>query len=75
MKLIEKLKQKQQEEHLTDKQMAGKLGMHHITWVNKKNGKYPLSSADKERAIRIYADLIPLFLSENANLVSEVANK
>lgn len=67
MKLIEALKQKQKEEGLTDRQMAEKMGMHHITWVNKKNLKRPLSPKDNQTVLKIYPDLMSVFLTEIAN--------
>jgi hypothetical protein len=73
MRLLDELKRKKKEEHLTDKEMAQKLEMHYITWVNKKNEKYPLSAADREVAIRVYPDLAGVFLSENAKKISKKA--
>jgi hypothetical protein len=73
MRLLDELRRKQQEARLTNKEMAAKLEMHHITWVNKKNEKYPLSPRDREVVIRIYPDLAGIFLAENAKKVSKGA--
>jgi hypothetical protein len=73
MRLLDELRRKQQEARLTNKEMAAKLEMHHITWVNKKHEKYPLSPGDREVAIRVYPDLAGVFLAENAKKVSKGA--
>jgi len=71
MKLQEELVQKQKQEQLTDGQMAAKLGVHRVTYVNVKNGKRPMSPAIRESIIRAYPELQGIFLSEITTLRSK----
>lgn len=64
MKLQDELIQKQKREHLTDGQMAAKLNVHRVTYVNVKNGKRPMSADFRESIIRAYPELQGIFLSE-----------
>jgi DNA-binding XRE family transcriptional regulator len=64
MKLQDELINKQQQEHLTDGQMADKIGIHRVTYTNIKNGKHLMGPEVREKVIAAYPDLQGIFLSE-----------
>lgn len=71
MSILKELKRKQRENKLTNKGMADLFGIHEITWAKIKAGTIPLSDKMKCKAIQIYPDLMPIFLSENARKVAK----
>lgn len=64
--MLEAVKEKQVLLKLTNNAIAELFEIHEITWAKIKAGTIPLSAKMKAKAIEIWPDLIPLFLSENA---------
>ena len=64
MKLQDELINKQQREHLTDQQMADKIGINRVTYTNIKNARQKMGPEVREKVAAAFPEWQHIFLSE-----------